>query len=79
MPAPFYQGVFNVTQGFSNIPGLSADGTHATENTANLNRMIVELLSSGGPTNGQGGTLEFPLAGTYPFNGTDTNRGGARA
>lgn len=72
MAAPVYQGVFNVTQGFSGIPGLYADGTHPTDNTTYLNEMIAALLSSTGPTLGQGGTLEFPSAGTYAFDGTIT-------
>jgi hypothetical protein len=70
-----YSGVFNVTEGLPspwNVPGLYADGTHATDNTTNLNSLISWLLSSTGPTLGQGGTLEFPSAGTYAFSGTIT-------
>jgi hypothetical protein len=75
MAAPVYSGIFNVTEGLPspwNVPGLYADGTHATDNTTNLNSMISWLLSSSGPTNGQGGTLEFPSAGTYAFSGPIT-------
>lgn len=69
MPATVYNGVFNVTQGFSGIAGLYANGTNAGPNTTNLNMMVATLLDSSGPTLGNGGTLEFPSAGTYAFNG----------
>jgi hypothetical protein len=75
MPATVYQGVINVTDGLGapwNIPGLYCDGTHATANVTNLNAMIQQLLTSTGPTNGQGGTLQFQSAGTYVFEGTIT-------
>ncbi len=76
MPAPVLTASFNVTAGFPNqgIPGLYADGTHPTENMNHLNQMIQSLLSVSGPTNGKGGTLEFPSAGgaTYAFAGTIT-------
>ena len=72
MPAPILTAVFNVTDAMGSIPGLYADGTHATDNTTNLNNMIAALLTLTGPTNGKGGTLEFPSAGTgsYAFDGT---------
>jgi len=71
MPAPVEEAVFNVTQPIGTIPGLYSDGTHASDNTTNLNAMVAKLLSTGGPTNGRGGTLEFPSAAatTFAFDG----------
>lgn len=71
MPAPVLTAVFNVTDSMGPIPGLYADGTNATANTMNLNSMIAELLTLGGVTDGKGGTLEFPSAGSasYAFDG----------
>lgn len=69
---PSYQDAFNVTAGFAGITALYAsdtDTSHAAANSANLNAMIVNLLSSDGETNGKGGTLVFPAGGTYYFDG----------
>lgn len=69
---PTYNDAYNVTAGFAGITGLYAsdtDTSHATANSTNLNLMIVELLRSGGITNGKGGTLVFPAGGTYYFDG----------
>jgi parallel beta-helix repeat protein len=72
MAIPVYYGVFNVTEGMpaQGIDGLYCDGTHAGDNVTNLNKMLAQLLTATGPTLGQGGTLEFPSAGTYAFSGS---------
>lgn len=69
-----YQAVFNVTQGVDSSGFTVYPGQDATHNTENLRYMVSKLLSSDGPTNGKGGTLQFPSAGPLPyqFNGTIT-------
>lgn len=62
---PAVPGVFNVTDPTWNI----LVGNGASTNRINLQAMIVALLSSTGPTGGNGGTIEFPSLGTYKFSG----------
>lgn len=59
------QGVFNVTDPAWGVLPSNPAGT----NTTNLNILVSELLSSGGPTFGNGGTIQFPSVGTYTFDG----------
>lgn len=72
---PAYQGLFNVTEGVDGSGKTVYAGQSATLNTEYLQYMVSKLLSSDGPTQGQGGTLQFPSAGEYlpyEFNGTIT-------
>lgn len=62
---PLQPGVFNVTDSPWN---LSPSNPPAT-NRASLQNMIKTLLDSGGPTSGNGGTIEFPSVGTFQFSG----------
>ena len=70
MAAP--TGIFNALDN-----GVSPNNT-AGLNTTNLNALVSSLLSPTGPTNGTGGTIEFPMIGstgspgTYMFSGTIT-------
>jgi hypothetical protein len=70
MAAP--TGIFNALDN-----GMSPDNTPGT-NTTNLKALVSSLLNPTGPTNGTGGTIEFPMIGsagspgTYKFNDTIT-------
>lgn len=59
------QGVFNVTDPAWGVLPTNSAGT----NTGALNFLVSQLLSSGGPTGGNGGTIQFPSVGKYKFNG----------
>jgi hypothetical protein len=69
-----FDGIFNVTDTSvmwpMGIGVLVPDGV--ADNTDNLNKMIANLLDPGGITNGNGGTLEFPSAGTANYLFSDT-------
>lgn len=67
MPTPPYQGLFNVTEGVDGSGKIVYAGQAALTNTENLQYMVSKLLSSDGPTQGQGGTLQFPSAGVLPY------------
>jgi hypothetical protein len=75
MPTPPYFGLFNVPDGVDTSGKIVYAGQLASTNTENLQYMVSKLLSSDGPTQGQGGTLQFPSAGEflpYQFNGPIT-------
>jgi len=58
------QGVFNVTDPTWNI----LPSNTPTMNTTNLQTLVDTLLDSSGPTQGSGGTIQFPSVGKYRFN-----------
>lgn len=66
MPTP---AEFDVLQSVGTASPLIPGGGSAGTNTTNLQQMLYQLLSSTGPTGGQGGTLLFP-PDQFAFNGT---------
>ena len=60
-------GVFNVTDPTLGSPILPTNPP--ATNTSLLQALIKTLLTSSGPTNGNGGTIEFPSIGTFQFSG----------
>ncbi|MBV9718903.1 MAG: hypothetical protein JOZ77_06265 [Candidatus Eremiobacteraeota bacterium] len=74
MASPPFNGVFNVTEPIDASEKIVYAGQDAGTNTDNLRYFISKLLSTDGPTQGQGGTLQFPSNGTLPyqFSGTIT-------